>query len=206
MSEIQIVLAALFIAAAGLNALANWLNVPYPITLVIGGLIIGVLPGIPSVHLEPDLVLLLFLPPLLYASAFFADLRAFRADARVIGLQAFGLVLATASVVAVGAHELVGLSWAMSFVLGAIVSPTDPLAATTIMGRVGAPRRLVNVIEGESLVNDATALVAYKVAVAAAVGETVSVGDAAGEFFLDVAGGVAIGLVVGWAIANVPQR
>ena len=206
MSEIQIVLAALFIAAAGLNALANWLNVPYPITLVIGGLIIGVLPGIPSVHLEPDLVLLLFLPPLLYASAFFADLRAFRADARVIGLQAFGLVLATASVVAVVAHELVGLSWAMSFVLGAIVSPTDPLAATTIMGRVGAPRRLVNVIEGESLVNDATALVAYKVAVAAAVGETVSVGDAAGEFFLDVVGGVAIGLAVAWVIANVRKR
>ena len=206
MDEIQIILAALFVSAAGLNAVANWLKVPYPIPLVIGGLIIGVLPGIPDVHLEPDLVLLIFLPPLLYSAAFFSDLRSLRADARVITLNAVGLVVATAGAVAVIAHYLIGLPWAMSFVLGAIVSPTDPVAATAIMRRVGAPRRMVNVLEGESLVNDATALVAYKVAVAAAVGEGVSAGHTVLEFCGDVAGGVAIGLAVGWMIANVRKR
>src|SRR5437763_10346306 len=93
--DLQIVIAALFVSAAGLNALANWLDVPYPIPLVIGGLALGLVPGIPDVHLSPDLVLLVFLPPLLYSSAFFADLRSLRADARVISLNAIGLVLAT---------------------------------------------------------------------------------------------------------------
>jgi CPA1 family monovalent cation:H+ antiporter len=163
------VIAALFVSAAGLNALANWLRVPYPIPLVIGGLLLGLVPGIPDIQLDPELVLLLFLPPLLYSSAFFADLRALRADARVIALSAIGLVLATTGIVAVVGHELIGLPWAMSFALGAIVSPTDPAAATAIMRRVGAPRRMVDILEGESLFNDATALVAYKVAVSAAI-------------------------------------
>jgi CPA1 family monovalent cation:H+ antiporter len=205
-NELQIFLAALFISAAGLNAIANWLNVPYPIPLVIGGLALGLIPGIPDVHLDPDLVLLIFLPPLLYASAVFADLRSLRADARVITLNAVGLVLATAAVVAVIAHEVIGLPWAMSFVLGAIVSPTDPAAATAVMRRVGAPRRMVNVLEGESLVNDATALVTYKVAVAVAIGESVSAGHTVLTFFGDAAGGVAIGFAVGWAIAEVRKR
>ena len=111
---------------------------PYPIPLVLGGLVLGLLPGIPDVQLNPDLVLLVFLPPLLYASAFFVDLRALREDARVISLSAIGLVLATAAVVAVIGHELIVLPWAMSFALGAIVAPTDPAAATAIMRRVGA--------------------------------------------------------------------
>ena len=140
---------------------------------MLGGLVLGLVPGIPDVELDPNLVLLVFLPPLLYSSAFFADLRALRADARVISLSAVGLVLATTAVVAVIGHELMDLPWAMAFALGAIVSPTDPAAATAIMRRVGAPRRIVNILEGESLFNDATALVAYKVAVAAAVGESV---------------------------------
>jgi len=204
--DLQIVIAALFVSAAGLNALANWLKVPYPIPLVIGGLVLGLVPGIPDIQLDPDLVLLVFLPPLLYASAFFADLRALRTDARVISLQAIGLVLATTAVVAVIGHELIGLPWAMSFALGAIVSPTDPAAATAIMRRVGAPRRMVNVLEGESLFNDATALVAYKVAVAAAVGASVSAGHTVLEFFLEAGGGIAIGLAVGWAIGEVRKR
>ena len=141
------------------------------------------MPGIPDVELDPNLVLLVFLPPLLYSAAFFADLRALRADARVISLSAVGLVLATTAVVAVIGHELMDLPWAMAFALGAIVSPTDPAAATAIMRRVGAPRRMVNILEGESLFNDATALVAYKVAVAAAVGESVSAGHTVLEFF-----------------------
>src|SRR3954451_9504150 len=105
MDNLQIVIAALFVSAAGLNALANWLKVPYPIPLVIGGLVLGLLPGIPDVQLNPNLVLLVFLPPLLYASAFFRDLRAMRADARVISLSAIGLVLATVGAVAVIGHE-----------------------------------------------------------------------------------------------------
>jgi CPA1 family monovalent cation:H+ antiporter len=206
MGDLQIVIAALFVSAAGLNALANWVRVPYPITLVVGGLLLGLLPGIPDVHLNPDLVLLVFLPPLLYSSAFFADLRTLRADARVISLTAIGLVIVTAGVVAVIAHELIHLPWAMSFALGAIVSPTDPVAATTVMRRVGAPRRLVNILEGESLFNDATALVAYKVAVGAAVGVSVAASHTVLEFFVDAAGGIAIGLVVGWLIAEVRKR
>jgi Na+/H+ antiporter len=204
--DLQIVIAALFVSAAGLNALANWLDVPYPIPLVLGGLAIGLIPGIPDIRLDPDLVLLIFLPPLLYAAAFFADLRSLRADARVISINAIGLTLFTVGSTAVIAHELIGLPWAMAFALGAIVSPTDPVAATTIMRRVGAPRRLVNVLEGESLVNDAAALVTYKVAVAAAVGEGVSAGATALQFFGEVAGGIAIGLAVGWLVANVRRR
>jgi monovalent cation/hydrogen antiporter len=206
MNDLDVVLAGLFVCAAGLNALANRLDVPYPILLVLGGLALGLVPGVPDLRLDPDLVLLVFLPPLLYSSAFFADLRALRNDARVISLNAIGLVLATTVAVAVVAHEYVHLTWAISFALGAIVSPTDPVAATAILRRVGAPRRMINILEGESLFNDATALVTLKVAVAAAVGEGVSAGHTVGLFFLDAAGGVAVGLVVGWVIAQIRRR
>jgi monovalent cation/hydrogen antiporter len=206
MSDIQILLAALFVSAAGLNAVANWFDVPYPIPLVIGGLILGVIPGIPDITLNPSLVLLVFLPPLLYSASFFADLRSLRNDARVIVLNAVGLTLFTAAVVGVIAHEVIGMSWPVAFALGAIVSPTDPAAATAIMRRVGAPRRMVNVLEGESLINDAAALVAYKVAVSVAIGESVSTSHTVLAFFGSVAGGAAIGFVVGWLIAEVRKR
>jgi CPA1 family monovalent cation:H+ antiporter len=205
-SDLQIFLAALFISAAVLNSIANWLKVPYPIPLVIGGLAIGLIPGIPDITLDPDLVLLVFLPPLLYASAFFYDLRALRNDARVIALNSIGLTLATAAAVGVVAHEVIDLPWAVSFALGAIVSPTDPAAATAIMRRVGAPRRLVNILEGESLINDAAALVTFKVAVAAAIGEGVSTSHTLLEFAGDAAGGIAIGFVIGEAIAEIRKR
>jgi monovalent cation/hydrogen antiporter len=206
MGEVQILLAALFVSAAGLNALANRLSLPYPIPLVIGGLVLGLIPGIPDITLNPDLVLLVFLPPLLYASSFFADLRSLRNDTRVIVLNAIGLTVFTAGCVGVIAHEVIDLPWAMAFALGAIVSPTDPAAATAIMRRVGAPRRIINVLEGESLINDAAALVMYKVAVAAAIGESVSAGHTVLTFCGDVAGGVAIGLAVGYVIAEVRRR
>jgi CPA1 family monovalent cation:H+ antiporter len=204
--DLQIVIAALFVSAAGLNALANWLRVPYPITLVVGGLAIGLAPGIPNIQIHPELHLLALLPPLPHSPADFADLRALRQDARVISLSAIGLVLATAAVIAVSAHEVLDLPWAMSFALGAIVSPTDPAAATAIMRRVGAPRRMVNILEGESLFNDATALVAYKVAVAAAVGGSVSAGHTIAEFFGEAFGGIAIGLAVGFVIGEIRKR
>jgi monovalent cation/hydrogen antiporter len=202
----EIFIAVLFVSVAGLNALARWFSVPYPIPLVLGGLVLGLVPGIPDIELEPDLVLVIFLPPLLYAAAFFSDLRALRTNLRPISMLSIGLVLATIGTVAVLGHEVIGLTWPMAFALGAIVAPTDPVAATAIMRRLGAPRRIVNVIEGESLVNDATALVAYRVAVAAAVGGSFSALDAGLEFIGAAAGGVAVGLAVGFVVAEIRRR
>jgi NhaP-type Na+/H+ or K+/H+ antiporter len=207
MEHIEVFLIGLFVAVAGLSTLAERLSVPYPIVLVLGGLVLAAVPGLPEVELEPDLVLVIFLPPLLFYAAFNTSLRDLRADARSISATAVGLVLVTTCVVAVIAHEAIdGMPWAMAFALGAIVSPTDPVAATAIMRRLGVPRRLVTIVEGESLVNDASALIAYRVAVAAAVGGTFSLADAALDFVVAVAGGVAVGLVVAWLIGEVRKR
>jgi Na+/H+ antiporter len=205
--EVELVLISLLVAVAGLAAAARAVNIPYPIVLVVGGLVLGFVPGLPNPELDPELVLVIFLPPLLYSAAFFANLRELRTDARAISLLAIGLVLATMCVVAAIAHALVdGLPWAAAFALGAIVAPTDPLAATAIARRQGAPRRTVAIIEGESLVNDGTALVAYRVAVAAAVGGGFSLWEAGLEFVLGAAGGVLIGLAVGWIVAEIRRR
>jgi CPA1 family monovalent cation:H+ antiporter len=207
MHEIEPILLWLMVAGAGLSVLARPLGVPYPILLVLGGLLLGFVPGLPAVQLPPELVLVLFLPPLLYQAAFFSSPRDLRADARAITLLAIGLVLATMAAVAVTAHALVeGLPWAAAFTLGAIVAPTDPLAATAILRRLGAPRRLVTVLEGESLVNDASALVAYRIAVAATVGGSFVLWQAGLRFVGGVAGGVAVGLVVGWLAAQLRRR
>jgi Na+/H+ antiporter len=203
----QFVLLFLLLAVAGLLIAAPVLRVPYPILLVLGGLALGFIPGIPSLKLPPDVVLIAVLPPLLYASAFFTSLRDLRVKARPIGLLAIGLVLTTMTTVAVVAHAAVdNMSWSAAFVLGAVVSPTDPIAATAIMHRLGVPRRIVTVVEGESLVNDGTALVLYRVAVTAAVTGTFSFWDASWRFLWNVAGGVAIGLVVGFLVAAVRRR
>jgi monovalent cation/hydrogen antiporter len=204
--HVEIFIVALFVAVAGLNVLARRLSVPYPIPLVIGGLALGFLPGMPEIELDPELVLAIFLPPLLYSAAFFSDLHALRTGVRPISLLAIGLVLATTGAVAVVGHEVMGLSWAMAFALGAIVSPTDPVAATAIMRRLGAPRRIVNIIEGESLVNDATALVAYRIAVGAAVGGGFSAAEAGLEFVGTAAGGIAVGLAVGFVVGELRRR
>lgn len=187
--------------------LAYVTRIPYPIWLTIGGVIIGFVPGLPDVRLEPDLVLVIVLPPLLYSAAFFADLRELRRNAAPIGLLAVGLVLATTFGVAAVAWLVVdGLSWQTAVLLGAVLGPTDPVAALAIAGRVGAPRRVVSVLEGESLINDSTALIAFKFALVAATTGTFSLVQATGEFFADVAGGIAIGLAVGWAVAQVRRR
>jgi Na+/H+ antiporter len=206
MEGFEVVLAAVLVSVAVLNALASRIGVPYPIVLVLGGLALGLVPGMPHVELEPDLVLVVFLPPLLYYAAFMADLRALRSDARVLSMNATGLVLATMSLVAVAGHAVLDLPWPMAFALGAIVSPTDPVAATAIMRRLGAPRRMVDVTEGESLVNDAAALVAYRVAVVAAVEGTFSLLDASLEFLLAAVGGVALGLAVGYVVGEIRRR
>jgi Na+/H+ antiporter len=168
--------------------------------------VLGFVPGLPDVMLAPDVVLVAVLPPLLYSGAFFTSLRDLRVNRRPIAFLAFGLVGATMAIVAVVAHEWIGLSWAVAFTLGAIVSPTDALAATDIASRLGAPRRVVSLIEGESLVNDGTALVLYRAAVGAAVGGTFSLLDTSAEIVVDVAGGIAVGLAVGWVVRQVRRR
>ena len=206
-SDLEVVLGGILLAVSALLLLAYVTRIPYPIWLTVGGVAIGFVPGMPDVRLEPDLVLIIALPPLLYGAALFSDLRELRRNARPIGLLAFGLVLATTFGVAAVAHALIdGLSWEAAIVLGAVLGPTDPVAATAIAGRVGAPRRLVTVLEGESLINDSTALITFKFAVAAATVGTFSISDAAGEFVVDVAGGLAIGVVVAWALVQVRRH
>src|SRR5690242_92909 len=161
----------------------------------------------PHLTLPPEVVLVAILPPLLYSSAFFTGLRDLRANLRPISLLAVGLVLATMLGVAWVAHSAIdGLSWASAFTLGAVVSPTDALAATEIARRVNAPRRVVAVIEGESLVNDGIALVLYKTAVTAAVAGSFSLWHASWRLLLNVIGGLVIGLAVGWCVRQVRRR
>jgi monovalent cation/hydrogen antiporter len=157
-------------------------------------------PKLPKVELDPDIVFLLFLPPLLYVSAIFTSWRDFRANLRPISLLAIGLVLMTTCVVAAVAHWVVGISWAAAFVLGAIVSPTDAIAATSVAQRLGIPRRIVTILEGESLVNDATGIVAYRIGVTALVTGAFSLWQAGLQFVIGAIGGVAVGLAVGWVV------
>jgi CPA1 family monovalent cation:H+ antiporter len=207
MEHIEAVIVSLLVAVAVFGAVATRIGIPYPILLVLGGLALGFMPGIPDVELEPELVLVVFLPPLLYAGAFFANLRELREQARGITLLSTLLVVATAAAVAVTVHALVdGLSWAVCFALGAIVAPTDPVAATEIARRQAIPRNTVNVIEGESLVNDASALVLYRIAVGAIGGASFSLLEAGLEFAVSALGGAAIGYVVARVIAEIRRR
>jgi CPA1 family monovalent cation:H+ antiporter len=205
--EDGIVALGLLGAVAAMLAVAPTLRIPYPILLVLGGLAIGVVPGMPSVDLQPELIFFGVLPPLLYGAAFFTSLRDLRANVRPIGLLAVGLVAMTTVGVAVVAHTFVdGLTWPSAFVLGAIVSPTDPIAATAIARRLGVPRKLVTIVEGESLVNDGTGLVLYRVAVAAVVTGSFSALYTGGLFVVSAVGGVAVGLAVGWLVRQARRR
>jgi monovalent cation/hydrogen antiporter len=204
--HLELVVFGLLAGTAALAVLANLVGVPYPITLVLGGVAIGLMPGMPSVELDPDIVLLIFLPPLLYGAAFFTSLRDLRANARPIALLSIGVVFVTMFAVAAVAHAVIGLGWAESFVLGAIVSPTDAVAPAEIMRRLGAPRRLLTVVEGENLTNDWTALALYSVAVAAVVTGTFSLGEASVRFVLSGLGGLAVGLAAGVLIRFVRSR
>jgi CPA1 family monovalent cation:H+ antiporter len=201
--DVELVL-GLLVAVGALVTIATRFGLPYPILLVVGGLALGFVPGLPRVQLEPDLVFLIFLPPLLYRDAISTSWRDFRADLRKILLLAFGLVLATTLVVGIVAHAVVpGLPWSVAFVLGAIVAPTDAVAASAVAGRLNLPARILATLGGESLVNDATALIAYRFAVAAVVTGTFSLWEAGGRLVFVTLGGIAVGLAVGWAIVQV---
>ncbi|MBX3174364.1 MAG: Na+/H+ antiporter [Gemmatimonadaceae bacterium] len=184
-----------------LTALARRLPIPTPIVQVAAGALIGLLPGVTVPHLDPHVVFFIFLPPILWAAAFFTSLREFRANIRPISLLAVGLVLATTVIVAVVAKQLLpGIPWAVAVALGAIVSPPDAVAAAAIVSRLPVPRRVIVILEGESLVNDASALVLYRTAVAAAVTGVFSWGESVVRFFIDAGVGTMIGLAVGWLI------
>jgi Na+/H+ antiporter len=201
-----VVLLGLLVAGTALLALAPALRIPYPVLLVLGGLALGLAPGVSSVRLPPALVLVAVLPPLLYSEALFTSLRELRANARSISQLAVGLVLVTTVTVAAVAHAYLGLSWSAAFVLGAIVAPTDATAATSIARRLGVPRRIVTIVQGESLINDGVALVAYKSAVAAVVTGSFSLWHAGLSFIANIAGGVAVGVGVGYVVRHVRRR
>ena len=188
----------LVLAATLLVRLADLGKVPTPIALVLGGLAIAFIPGLPSVELEPDTIFLVFLPPLVYAAAWRTSPLELRAVMRPLALLSVGLVFVTAAVVAFVAHALVpGLGWAEAAILGAILAPTDTVAATSIFRRLGAPERVRLLVEGESMINDGTALVLYRIAVGVATGAAFSFGGSALEFVGVAAGGILAGLAVG---------
>ncbi|HEX3235216.1 MAG TPA: Na+/H+ antiporter [Gemmatimonadales bacterium] len=197
----------LLTVAAALRVLAGRLNVPHPVLLVLGGLALAAIPGLPRIEFEPETLFLLFVPPLLYWASLTTSLRDFRAQLWPISRYGTLVVLLTIGAVAAVAHALVPeMTWPAAFLLGAIVSPPDPVAAVAVMRSLGAPRRIVTLLEGEGLVNDATALVAYRIGVAAVVTGSFSAGHAALQFLITGSGGVAVGLGAGWLIGQVRRR
>jgi Na+/H+ antiporter len=199
----------LFILAVmiGLSAIADKLKTPYPILLIVAGIAIGFIPDLPNIVLDPEIVFLLFLPPLLYDAAFNINFKEFRTNINTIGTLAVGLVFLTASGIAVVAHYLIpGMSWPLSFVLGSILSATDAVAAMGITKGLGLSHKTNTILEGESLINDASALVAYRFAVAAVIGTAFVFWKAWLQFLLLMAGGLAVGYVMGKILAFILAR
>ena len=204
MRTVEVVI-ALLAGVALLAAIADRAGLPYAAVLVLGGLLIGLIPGLPTVRLRPSLVLFGFLPPLVFAAAFQAASFDLRRQAGHILTLSTGLVLLTVLVVAAVGRALTGLGWAPALVLGALTAPTDPVSASSVMRQVGAPERIIAILEGESLINDGTGLAAFQVAVAAAAGG-ISIGAGILRFVAISIGGVAIGLVLGWLLVRLRRR
>jgi Na+/H+ antiporter len=196
---VEIVLALLAVAV-GLGVLARRIGIPYPILLVIGGLVLSLQPWVPDITFDPQIIFLLFLPPLLYAGGFRTEWPEFRAQLRSITLLAVGLVLFSTAAVALAAHYWAGLEWGPAFVLGAIISPPDAVAAVAVTQRVRVPPLIVTLLEGESLVNDASALVVLRVAIGAIATGTFSLVDTGLQFVVVSAGGIAIGIAGAWLV------
>jgi CPA1 family monovalent cation:H+ antiporter len=197
----------LLIAVAALVTIARRLGIAYPILLVIGGLLVALVPGVPAVQVDPDLIFLLVLPPLLYIAAYFTPVRSLRANLGTISSLAVGLVIVSAVAVAFCARLLLpDLPWPVAFALGAIVAPPDAIAATAVSARLAVPRQIITILEGESLLNDATALTMYSIALVVAAGGAFAASTAALTFAGAILGGGAIGVVVGWLIAHIRAR
>jgi CPA1 family monovalent cation:H+ antiporter len=197
----------LMLCAVALAWIARHFGLPYPITLVAGGALLGLLPRLPQFPFDPQLILVVVLPPILYQAALLTSWNEFKANIRPIGLLAIGLVIVTTLAVGTAFKLLVpSVPWAAAFVLGAIVSPPDAVAATSILSRLNIPRHIVTILEGESLVNDASGLVIYKLAIAAVLTGAFSLADASAQFAFVSVGGIAIGLVFAYAFIAVHRR
>src|ERR1700728_1416008 len=196
--EFVFLLLLFFIVVFGI--LARKLSTPYPIIMVAGGLLLSFVPAVPDITLAPDLIFLVVLPPLLYASAWATAWRDFRYNIVSISFLAFGLVAFTVVGVALAApHVFAGFDWRLGLVLGAVVAPTDAIAATSIARTIGLPSRIVDILEGESLINDATGLLALEFATEILVHKQIpTISSGIFTFLLLTVGGVAIGLSIGW--------
>jgi Na+/H+ antiporter len=191
----------------GLSALADKIKLPYPILLIIAGIAVGFIPSIPDIELNPEIVFLIFLPPLLYDAAFNISFQTFKTNINTIGTLAISLVFITASGIAVLAHYIIpGMTWPLAFVLGAILSATDAVAAMSITKGLGLSHSTNTILEGESLVNDASALIAYRFAVASVTGAAFIFWRATLDFFVLMAGGFLVGLVMGKILAFIIKR
>jgi CPA1 family monovalent cation:H+ antiporter len=206
MENISLIIILLF-GITFLGVLSTKYRFPFPIMLVLSGIVISMVPGLPVITLNPEIVFLIFLPPLLYGAAWNTSWHDFKAAKRPIGLAAIGLVLFTTSLTALAAHLLIpDLSWPIAFLIGAIVSPSDAVAATTITKGLGLQPRLITILEGESLVNDASGLVAYRYALTAVTAGNFVLWEAGLNFLLVVLAGIAIGLAVGYLLYLVHKK
>jgi len=197
----------LLLCAVALGWIARRLEFPYPIALVVGGLALGFIPKLPQFPFDPQVIMVLVLPPILYQAAVLTSWNDFKANIRPIGLLAIGLVIATTLIVGAALKFVVPeVPWAAAFVFGAIVSPPDAVAATAILSRLNIPRRIVTVLEGESLVNDASGLVIYKFAIAAVLTGAFSLADASVQFVGVALGGIAIGIVLAFVSIAIHRR
>ena len=195
------------LVAVGLLALAaQKIRIPYPILLTAGGLVLALVPGVPTIHLDPQLVFDLFLPPLLYPAAVYTTWRDFRANLRPILLLAIGLVLVTMTAAAYLFHWLAGLPLAVGFVFGAIISPPDAVAALSVTQHMRVPRKIIVILEGESLANDATSFISFRFAVAAVMTGSFSLAEASTRFLVVAAGGICVGVAIGWLAIQVQRR
>jgi Na+/H+ antiporter len=195
------------LVAVGLLAiLARRIRIPYPILLTIGGVVLALIPGLPQIHLAPQLVFDLFLPPLIYPAAVFTSWRDFRANLRPILFLAIVLVLLTMAAIAYLFHYLAGLPLAVGFVFGAIISPPDAVAALSVTHNLRVPRKIITILEGESLVNDATSFISFRFAVAAVMTGQFSLAHATLQFLFVAAGGICVGLATGWLATQVQKR
>jgi monovalent cation/hydrogen antiporter len=200
MEKTAIIVLLLF-GIAFIGLLSNRFKFPFPIALVLSGICISLIPGLPVIELAPEVVFIIFLPPLLYGAAWNTSWHDFKANLRPIGLSAIGLVLFTTILVAVAVHMLIpGISWPVSFLIGAIVSPPDAVAATTVTKGLGLHPRTITILEGESLVNDASGLVAYKYALTAITAGNFVAWEAGLNFLLISIAGIAVGLIIGYAM------
>ncbi len=216
--EIAVLLVVLAVGVLAVTACADRIGVPAPLVLIVAGVVASYVPGVPEITLEPDVVLLGLLPPLLYATAIKTSLVDFNANRRSILLLSVGLIIFTTAGIGVLVHALIpSVGWPAAFAIGAVVAPPDAVAATAVGRRIGLPRRIVTILEGESLLNDATALVSLRTAIAAggtamALGggaekaEPISLGGIALDFLVAAGGGVAVGAIVYFLVAQVRRR